>query len=405
MGQFAYETIVAAKEAEDPQRGEDIHALHVLAEVTANLAGESDVEELLQRFLTTLIRLSGASAGAVRVLSSDERHLRLVGAQGLPAEMMVRERIVPLSCGACGNAVVEDAVQQVGDMTDCARRTHLAYFERCDSMVVVPLRRGGRVLGVYNLYQTEPRPLREEVSLLFRSISEHLAMALENARLTRENLRMALMNERQMVANEVHDSLAQTLAYMRMRLGLLAEALEGGSKQRALRYAGDVREALDESYASLRGLLSQFRDRMDPLGLMHAIRKIAQSFHSRTGIAMSLQERVPDLRLSPDEEVQVFHIVQEALANVARHSGAKHVWLIMELCDAEYVITVNDDGRGAFELGAVPDLRHHFGISIMRERAQRLGGRVEIGNRPEGGARLRLVFPVRPAKAFSGDEL
>lgn len=375
-----------------------IQALRVLSEVTATLASEYDLEALLDRFLGMMVRLSGASAGVVRVLTSDGQHLRLAASQGLPPELVESERLVDIDCGVCGAALRNDEIRQTFDLKPCAARTGQPFFGGCRSMVVVPLEHNGRLLGVYNLYMTEERSIPEEVSLLFRSISEHLAMALENTRLMRENLRMTLMSERQMMANEVHDSLAQTMAYMKMRIELLREALLQYESGKALKYSADIQQALDEAYASLRELLTQFRNRMDPLGLEHALKELVAGYFDRTGVRLEFENRIPDLNLTVDQEVQVFHILQEALSNVARHAGAKQAWLTLEVIDGHYAFTVEDDGRGVFVMGAQPDLRHHFGISIMSERAQRLGGNIEIANRPQGGARLRLLVPIHPEK-------
>ncbi len=389
------------KQADGGARKDEINriqALRVLSEVTATLASEYDLEALLERFLGMMVRLSGASAGVVRVLTSDGQHLKLAAAQGLPPELVERERLVDINCGVCGAALRDDQIRQTFDLKPCGVRTGQSFFGVCRSMVVVPLEHNGRLLGVYNLYMTEERSIPEEVSLLFRSISEHLAMALENTRLMRENLRMTLMNERQLMANEVHDSLAQTMAYMKMRVELLREALLGYESGKALKYSADIQQALDEAYASLRELLTQFRNRMDPLGLEHALKELAAGYFDRTGVHLEFENRIPDLNLSVDQEVQVFHILQEALSNVARHAGAKHAWLTLEVVDDQYAFTVEDDGRGVFVMGATPDLRHHFGISIMSERAQRLGGNIEIANRPQGGARLRLLVPIHTEK-------
>lgn len=375
-----------------------IQALRVLSEVTATLASEYDLEALLDRFLGMMVRLSGASAGVVRVLTSDGQHLRLAASQGLPPELVENERLVDIDCGVCGAALRNDEIRQTFDLKPCAARTGQSFFGGCRSMVVVPLEHNGRLLGVYNLYMTEERSIPEEVSLLFRSISEHLAMALENTRLMRENLRMTLMSERQMMANEVHDSLAQTMAYMKMRIELLREALLQYESGKALKYSADIQQALDEAYSSLRELLTQFRNRMDPLGLEHALKELVAGYFDRTGVRLEFENRIPDLNLTVDQEVQVFHILQEALSNVARHAGAKQAWLTLEVIDGHYAFTVEDDGRGVFVMGAQPDLRHHFGISIMSERAQRLGGNIEIANRPQGGARLRLLVPIHPEK-------
>ncbi len=385
-------------------------ALAIISEVSASLADEDDVEEMLGRFLGTMIKLAHASAGAVRVLTSDGRHLRLVGARGLPADLVEKERLVSIDCGLCGSALRDNRSHYDIDLQPCALRTGHNYFEHgCEAMVVVPLQHGGRLLGTYNLFLPERFEMPEEVVLLFRSIGEHLGMALENARLKRENLRITLMNERQMMAAEVHDSLAQTLAYMKMRLSLLDDALQDAETERATKYAGDVRQALDEAYAQLRELLSQFRNRMDPMGLLHALKNFADGFQDRTGIALEYQNRVADLRLSVDQEAQVFYIIQEALANVVRHSGATLARLVIEGDGDYYVVTVEDNGKGGQGFFAIanrtggfeehPQLRDHFGLSIMRERARKIGGRIEVANLPEGGFRVRLIFPAMAIRA------
>lgn len=132
-----------------------IQALRVLSEVTATLASEYDLEALLDRFLGMMVRLSGASAGIVRVLTSDGRHLKLAASQGLPPELVETERLVDINCGACGAALHNDEIRQTFDLKPCAARTGQSFFGACRSMVVVPLEHNGRLLGVYNLYMTE----------------------------------------------------------------------------------------------------------------------------------------------------------------------------------------------------------------------------------------------------------
>jgi two-component system nitrate/nitrite sensor histidine kinase NarX len=385
--------------------GTRIEAFAIISEVSATLADEDDVEELLGRFLGTMLRLAHATAGVVRVLTTDSRHLRLVGARGLPPDLVERERVVPIDCGHCGSAVRDNRCHYEIDLQDCATRTGNAYFgHECQAMVVVPLQHGGRLLGTYNLFLRERFSLPEELVGLFRSIGEHLGMALENARLKRENMRIALMNERAMMAAEVHDSLAQTCAYMKMRVALLTDALRDGEVERAGKYATDVGQALDIASGQLRELLTQFRNRMDPMGLLHALEDLADGFHDRTGIRLEYRNRATDLRLSVDQEAQVFFIIQEALANVARHSGATRAILTIEGAGDYYVATVEDNGRGGQGFFAIanrtggfeehPRLRDHFGLAIMRERAHKIGGRIEVANLPAGGFRVRLTFPV-----------
>lgn len=393
-------------QALSPARDTDLQALRALSELTAVLAEEHDPEKLLERSLGTMVRLAGAQAGAVRVVTSDGAHLRLVASQGLAEEVIAQEQLVPLDCGVCGAAVSDDAVRQSFEMQHCSAQTGSRYFHGLGTALVVPLRHMGRVLGAYTLFFDERRDTPDELALLFRSISEHLGMALENTRLLRENMRMTLMSERQLIANEVHDSLAQTMAYMKIRLAMMQEALEANEPQRALKHTNEAQQALDDAYADLRELLSQFRNRMDPLGLVHALQELRTKFYDRTGITLAFDDRTTDLNLSVEEEGQVFHIMQEALANVARHSGAKHARLSMELVGGEYRFSVEDDGLGFYAFGQRlggaeqhSHLRHHLGVNIMRERAQRLNGAIEIVNLPQGGARVSLVFPAQRAVA------
>lgn len=384
--------------------GHTLGALHVLSEISGNLADEDDLEELLGRFLTTMIRLAKANAGVVRVLTSDGRFLRLVAARGLPPSVVEKERLVPRDCGQCGVAVKQNHPCFEIDLHGCAERTGQDYFNTgCKAMMVVPLAHGGRLLGTYNLYLDHPWEIPEDVALLFRSIGEQLGMALENTRLKRENLRIVLTNERQLMAAEIHDSLAQTLAYMKMRVAMLSDALADASYDLAGKYASDVSQALDESYVHLRELLTQFRSRMHPMGLEHALRALERNFKERTGIALEYRNKVTDLRLTPEQETQVFHILQEALANVARHSGATRASLMLDANGDHYVATVEDNGKGGQGFFAIanrvggfdehPGLKAHFGITIMRERAKKIGGRLEVANLPEGGFRVRLSFP------------
>ena len=372
----------------------------IISEITASLATEDNLEALLERFLSPLVKLAGATAGAVRALTDDNQHMRLVGALGLPADFLLHERLVGLDCGVCGSAVRTDRVLWATDLRACAEHTPCDFFgQGCSRVLAVPLRYRGRVLGVYNLFFKVDRAIAPEVASLFRSIGELLGLALENARLSRTNLRVTVMNERQMMANEVHDSLAQTLAYMKMRMSLLQDAMLQHDELRSFKYMGDVNQALGSAYSSLREILTHFRNRMDPQGLVHAFQATVDDFHSKTGIQLDFVNHAPDLDLTLDQEVQVFHIVQEALANITKHSHARHARLVLDKQDWRYEITIADDGAGI--TGGAPlagEASHgqasHLGMQIMRERAEHLAGHIEVESSAGEGTRVRLSFPA-----------
>ena len=375
--------------------GDRLPVIEVLAEIASSMSSDADTEQMLMRFLEIMVRISSARAGAVRVLTADGAHLRMVGSLGLSPALVEKERYVPLECGICGKATLSQSSQSDSVMEVCQKQVRHIYFaQHCSTVYAVPLRYKGKVLGVYNIFLDNPEPLPKDIRYLFNSISEHLGMALENTRLTRENMRISLMNERTMLANQIHDSLAQTLAYAKMRLSVLNEAMADGDQDRSNRYLGDVEEAVDMAYSELRNLITQFRDRIDPRGLVPALQEMAESFRRKANADVDFLNVAQDVVLTPEEEIQVFHIIQEALYNISKHSRARHVVVTLDLHENQYVVNVADDGVG-LATHAPTDMGKSFGLTIMRERAAKLGGKLTIESRPAGGTIVRLSFPAR----------
>jgi two-component system nitrate/nitrite sensor histidine kinase NarX len=178
-----------------------------------------------------------------------------------------------------------------------------------------------------------------------------------------------------------------------MRMPLLHESIAAQDTASALRYCDDVRQAVSAAHTNLRQLLSEFRVPMDPQGLKHALQSSILVFAQRTQVALDFDDQAPALRLSPTQESQVFHIVQESLANIAKHASARHAWLRLAQAFGRVDVLIEDDGTGPPAVDALPT-GSHFGVDIMRERATRLGGRLDIGPRAGGGTRVHLSFPL-----------
>lgn len=372
----------------------------ILAEITADLAAGSDLHSLLQRFLEPIRRLAGAQAAAVRILSEHHGRLQLVGDIGLPQHVRCAERSVDRHCGVCGLAADEDRLAWSSDLSGCSARTHDAYFGRqCTRVLAVPMGHRGRVLGIYNLFFADDVDPGPEISVVLRSIGELLGLALDNARLERENLRATLTHERQMMAADVHDSIAQTLAFVKMRLPLLQQAVIEHDDQHSLKYLGDVRQAIGEAHACLREIIDEFRTPIDPHGLVHALNACAETFRQRAGVPIHFVDRAPGLTVPAAQQAQAIQIVREALANVAKHALAGSVQMALDWHDGEVEILIEDDGAGLGDGNAGDAPVAHHGIEIMRERARRLGGGLALGAREGGGTRVRLHFPLGPSAA------
>ncbi len=346
-----------------------------------------EITALLEGFLETIIRSVGAKAGAVRVISPDGRELNIAGAVGLPPEIQAREEHMHLGCGICGKAAREGELH-TSDAADCARLSGDNFFGMgCKRVTALPLEFRGSRIGVFNLFFDSEREIDEGVAKVIQTFAVLIGISLENARLARENRRMSLMAERQAIANEIHDSLAQTLAFSRMRMAVLQEAVRKQDCDLAQKCIDDVKEALDDGKKSVRELITHFRCQMDPLGLRHALQVLASEFASRSGIALEYTNPVTDFSMPLEHELQVFHIVREVLANIAAHSGASRASLSVSRIEGKYVFAIEDNGAGMIGT-ALPD--GHYGLTIMRERARRIGAEIELDSAKGNGTRVRL---------------
>lgn len=363
----------------------------LLADIAAGLAAGRDLAQLLGQFLGPIVRLAGAQSGAVRALSPAGDTLELVGAIGLPNHPCSGGTVADRNCGPCGAAADGKAMIWACDATECTEPsaeddTELA----CQHMLAVPLRHRGRTLGIYNLFFSHEREPSAEVQAILQSVGELLGLALNNARLEQDHLRATLLHERQMMAADVHDSLAQSLAFVKMRMPLLHDAMRAHDDVLGQRYYEEMRSAISQAHASLRAILSQLRLPMDPRGLLHALGTAAEDFRRGSGTELEFVNELPSLQLPAEHEIQVFHIVQEALTNVARHAGAEHAWLRVARAAGGVRIEVEDDGGGLS--GRYPQSTH-YGMDIMAERARRIGASLEIGARRDGGTRVCLTVP------------
>ena len=363
---------------------------------------EADLAASIGPMLEAVVRIAGAEAGAIRVYDPHRPDLRHEAWAGLPAPA---ERggagAVEFWCNRCaetGNP--GSACARSGLRGSEERFAAIPSGGECRYVNVVPLRSASGPVGTLTLLFAAERTLPADMLPLLRATGELIAVAMENARLTRESLRANLVNERQAMANEVHDSLAQGLTYMRMRMNLLRDAIERDDELRAYKYWGDVDGALTDEHRRLRELITSFRSGMDRQGLSHALAGIAATFLERTGIELEFSDRAPGLRLPPGHEVQVFHIVQEALANVHKHANARRARLTIDHAGDRYEICVEDDGLGmAADTSADERTRsEHYGIAIMRERAQRLGGELTLRSVAGAGTTVRLAFPAHPGR-------
>jgi two-component system nitrate/nitrite sensor histidine kinase NarX len=370
------------------------NSLQVLYDVAASLNASRDLKDLLTRFLHTMRDIVNAKAGTVRLLT-DKNQMELVASIGLEDAVVEEERLVPVQRCLCGNAVTEGEVLFQQDLTPCNRWVGRPMLGGPDlEMIAVPLQYHGKNLGVYNLFvEKADIDSRDEVKALFTSIGRHLGMAIEKAHLDDEAKRLSIIKERNAIAHELHDSLAQTLASLRFQVSMLDEAIDQQGADVTHEDIQQIKSGLNDAYTELRELLAHFRAPINSRGLLPALEDLISNFRKQTGMHVLLQKEWDSTRLSANSEMQVLRIIQEALANVRKHSGAHTVRVLLR-CDKEdnYHILVEDDGIGMEKPAFSGHPGEHLGMSIMKERARYLGGDLRIESEAGEGTRVQLTF-------------
>ena len=258
-------------------------------------------------------------------------------------------------------------------------------------------------LGVLLLEANEDHLFDETETQLLEVTAQLLTMIMGFQGREQEGRRVALLEERSALARELHDSLAQSLSYMKIQISRLqSSAASNMTPDVRDGIINQLREGLDNAYSELRELLATFRVHMDVRGLNFAIQSAIDEFTQRGNLTINLDNRLVNCRLTVNEEFHILHVIREALSNIVRHSGATSTMVTLEYqSTGTILVTIDDDGIGYTpnELsqeqgggGEAQDAQGHYGQKIMKERAYSLGGDITVLRRRKGGTRVRLVF-------------
>ncbi len=369
-------------------------SLEILYDVAASINTARDLDDLLKRFLVTLAGLVNAHAATVR-LATEDGQLRLVASHGLDESRLEGEQLVPVERCLCGESLQQGELLVQRDLRRCDRMSGQKLCgDPAGEMIAIPLQYRGRNLGVYNLF-VDQRGLveREDVRELLTSIGRHLGMAIDKARLDEQSKRLSILQERSMLSSELHDSLAQTLASLRFQVRMLDDSLQRGESGTAAQEVVRLQHGIDEAYTELRELLAHFRAPFDERGLVDSVEALVQRFREETGTLILFQNEWQDSQLPSPLQMQVLRIVQEALQNIRKHARAHAVRILLRSDGrGQHTVLIEDDGVGIGEPVFDGAPGEHIGLSIMRERARRLGGELRIESDPGEGTRLTLSF-------------
>ena len=245
-----------------------------------------------------------------------------------------------------------------------------------------------------------PKTMSNKISTIeIESIKSALSGILSSSQHLDMSKRLALHEERALIARELHDSLAQSLSYLKIQVSRLQSLLKintANSSGNLVAINGIVEELrtnLNISYKQLRELITTFRLALNSRDLAHALEDSVEEFENRSSVAINLDNRLSRADLAVDEEIHVLQIIREAISNVVRHSQASRSEVSLStLSQGSICITVDDDGIGLDNLQT--NTRRH-GMIIMQQRAHDLGGKFRAQKSQLGGTRIKVTFDTK----------
>jgi signal transduction histidine kinase len=377
-----------ARNTELEARGASARALH---RVSVAIAALTDVDAVLQAVVTHARELLRADV-AVLLLEGPDGRLELRAAAGAPgalADPGDRPATASLPRPAGGEA----------ESADESRADAILPFVAPGHAVVrlsAPLQRGGQTIGLLGIGARTSRGFDADEVETLASLANQATIALEHARLEARLRELAIVEERERIARELHDGIAQVLGYVNTKSQAIDGYLAGGRVDEARTQVAELGSAARAVYVDVREAILGLRSPIEPgQGLGAAIEAHARRVAADSGFVVDadIPPESRDLRLDPDAEAQVYRIVQEALTNIRKHAGARRVRLSMALADGCLTMKIDDDGRGLAG-GTPPSDVPRYGLRSMHERAAAIGATLDVRDGWRGGVVVSLAVPL-----------
>ncbi len=378
--------------AQAEQRMRELEALY-RAEEELNRAEEElyrhlHLDQVLQTLVDVAVDLLQADKSSLVVWDAQRARLVVRAAHGFSPETMAKS--FALGEGVVGRVAASGEPLVVEDtLTDSRMAGRVTGPEGIRSFMGVPIKIGGQVFGLFNVNYTQPRAFSSDDQRLFLALAQRAALAIENARLYEQAQQVAVLEERQRLARELHDAVTQTL----FSASLIAEVLPRlweRSPDEGWRRLEELRQLIRGALAEMRTLLLELRPAaLVETGLGDLLRQLAEAITGRARVPVTVKVK-GQRPLPSDVQVALYRIAQEALNNVAKHAEASQATVSLR-CQPERVeLRVSDDGHGFNPENISPE---HLGLGIMCERATAIGATLKIESQIGHGTQVVVVWP------------
>ena len=373
--------------------------LDTISEIALIISQAGALDDVLREALQKVINASGASGGIVQLY--EEENTRVATHIGVPETIKdcFQDTRKAYANGTKDESILVQNIQ-IGVCETLFPDKPCINPEGCQALAAghtriasILLKSHSRSLGSMILFSKKESSFSPETMQLLESISNQLGIAIENANYQKKIEEIAVLEERTRISRELHDSLAQTLGWLSIKTELLEEDLRLGNMEESGSTMKNIRSVVRDACYDVRESIDALRTQ--PTGdLKLTTASWIAEFRQRSGLQTSFEINDEEIPASPRVEIELLRILQEALTNIRKHAQATHVKITLEKEENHLRLTIEDDGKGFSHEDTQTE--KHFGLRIMKERAENLGGTFQIQSTPGEGSLVRARLPLYP---------
>jgi two-component system sensor histidine kinase DevS len=377
------------------RRSEDLALLNNIASA---LTSSLELDEILNKTLLVVMNYMKVEAGEIFLLEEDKETLRMVLHRGQAAEAFWTTNRFKVGEGLIGLVAKtgEPVLSTALDKDDRFLRAAIvqAGFHQ---MAALALKSGENLMGVLTVARRSQEPLDERGVQLLGAVANWAALAIENARLHQNVRRLAVLEERDRIGMDLHDGIIQSIYAVGLMLDNAVHVVDEDADRAKVHLKQSI-EGLNQTIRDIRAYILDLRPRqLGNDGLMNALQRLATEYRAHTFAEVNLKGPEKDLQDIPQAcSLALFHVCQEALANAARHAGAKRVDVTVWMTEERVSMEIRDNGKG-FDLDKMSTTLGH-GLANMQSRARSVGGDVDISSESGEGTTI-LAWVPRGARA------
>lgn len=388
------------------------HKLETLYFFTRFLNKIQTTSEASAVFLERILKQVSADAGSIRLIDFRRRKMDLVAHIGLPESLQTAEACQNFDECLCGESVINNQFISIQFVDEQGSEAHQTPFHQqfkvsrryqCSQqgfrhVYVFKINYKEQELGVMTLYFRQENEAIISSMALLEALCNQFGVAISNINLMNESRQLAVLQERNLIAQGLHDSIAQALTFLNLQVQMLESALHDKNEERIDENLQFIKEGVKECYEDVRELLLNFRTKLGNNDFNESIASVIDKFERQTQIHTQVNYQGNGMPLSIEQQLQFIFILQESLSNIRKHAEANSVNIEFNNREA-FSMQISDNGKGFDTDKLNQSNSNSVGLRIMRERASRVHADLTIQSKP-GQTSVKLVLPPSERKTL-----